>query len=53
MSANGTHTHLVSGNTANGGSHTHILSGTTDASGSGVALDVKPKFQTCNFIIKT
>lgn len=52
MSANATHAHLVSGNTASAGTHTHVLSGTTDAAGSGTALDVRPKFQTCNFIIK-
>lgn len=52
MSVSGIHTHLVSGNTANAGTHTHVLSGTTDAAGSGTALNVQPRFQTCNFIIK-
>lgn len=52
MSASATHTHAVTGSTGSDGAHTHVLSGNTDSTGSGTAINVMPKYLTCNYIIK-
>lgn len=47
-----THFHGISGTTVTDGAHSHVLSGSTDTAGSGTAINVMPKYQTCNYIIK-
>jgi microcystin-dependent protein len=56
MSANASHTHALTGSTAGvtAPALTHTVSGSTGTNTTnGTALDIKPSYQTVNYIIKT
>jgi hypothetical protein len=49
----GSHSHDVTGTSGNAGSHSHDVTGTSGSTGSGSSIDIRPKYYSLCWIMKT